>query len=377
MRKTPVAVPTAHTKIDERNNNRPLRSPCYRLENGVPVHEPDPRKWWQWVINAGIKRRVAITRIGDKALVCTFLVYDGRSETFFVGLDLNLGNDEPKLYMTDVYGSELVNGRHYGTYEEALNGHWEIVTGVEAEHGIENRFARLFPQPGDPGLPTWIWRGISAPIDRDFQRAFGEVGPFLRGRGTMLKAVPTAPKIQTTPATQHQRYDVAASFKCQMDTPQIQCEVTSDLTQVRFRCGYCNCHHYHGNVPKHSPLAEGVVHASHAKGHRVAHCHIDPNPYPNGYYLRTDLDKVTSERFPNVAVVGNRDIGASNAHFQKCEHLSMPFCIVKRRRNYACFDVDFITTDSLGMDAVIGKALREFRVLYRASHPTRRLNRKR
>jgi len=156
MRKPPVAVPTAHTKIDELNPNRPLRSPCYRLENGVPVHEPDPRIWWQWVLNAGVQRRVAITRIGDKALVCTF----------FVGLDLNLSNDEPKLYMTDVYGSELVNGRHYGTYEEALNGHWEIVTGVEAEHGIENRFARLFPQPGDPGLPTWIWRGISAGIRR-------------------------------------------------------------------------------------------------------------------------------------------------------------------------------------------------------------------
>ena len=38
----------------------------------------------------------------------------------------------------------------------------------------------------------------------------------------MLKAVPTAPKIQTTQATQHQRYDVAASFECQMDTPQLQ-----------------------------------------------------------------------------------------------------------------------------------------------------------
>ena len=97
MRKIPVAVPTAHTKIDELNENRPLRSPCYRLENGVPVHEPDPRKWWQWVLNAGVQRRVAITRIGDKALVCTF----------FVGLDLNLGNGEPLLYMTDVYGSEL------------------------------------------------------------------------------------------------------------------------------------------------------------------------------------------------------------------------------------------------------------------------------
>jgi len=64
----------------------------------------------------------------------------------------------------------------------------------------------------------------------------------------------------------------------------------------------------------------------------------------------------------------------------------MPFCVVKRRRNYAksnrrlrltaCFDVDFITTESLGMDAVIGKALREFRLLYRTSHPARCLNRK-
>ena len=167
----------------------------------------------------------------------------------------------------------------------------------------------------------------------------------------MLKAVTTAQRIQTTQTTQHQRYDVAASFECQMETPQIQCEVTSDLTQVRFRCGYCNCYHYHGlsacyaqagNVPKHSPL----------KGHRVEHCHSDPNPYPNGYYLRTDLDKITSERFPNFAVVRNRDIEASNAHFQKCRRLSMPFCVVKRRRNYACFDVDFITTDSLGMDAL-------------------------
>ena len=93
----------------------------------------------------------------------------------------------------------------------------------------------------------------------------------------MLKAVPTAPEIHPTLATQHQRYDVAASFELQMDTPQIQCEVTSDLTPVKFRCGYCNCYHYHGNVPKHSPL----------KGHRVAHCHSGPNPYPNGYYLRT------------------------------------------------------------------------------------------
>jgi len=157
----------------------------------------------------------------------------------------------------------------------------------------------------------------------------------------MLKAVPTAPEIHPTPATQHQRYDVVASFELQMDTPQLQCEVTSDLTQVRFRCGYCNCYHYHGNIPKHSPL----------KGHRVAHCHIDLNPYPNGYYLRTDLENITSECFPNFAVVGSRDVKESNAHFRKCEHLSMPFCIVKRRRNYACFDIDFITTDSLGMDA--------------------------
>jgi len=72
---------------------------------------------------------------------------------------------------------------------------------------------------------------------------------------------------------------------------------------------------------------------------------------------------------------------------REVENLGMPFCVVKRRRNYAksnrrlrltaCFDVDFITTDSLGMDAVIGKALSEFRLLYRASHPVRRLNRKR
>ena len=54
----------------------------------------------------------------------------------------------------------------------------------------------------------------------------------------------------------------------------------------------------------------------------------------------------------------------------------MPFCVVKRRRNYACFVVDFITTESLGMDAVIGTAIREFRFLYRASHPAKRLNRK-
>ena len=48
----------------------------------------------------------------------------------------------------------------------------------------------------------------------------------------------------------------------------------------------------------------------------------------------------------------------------------MPFCVVKRRRNHACFDVDFITTDSLGMDAVIGKALREFRLLLHFSEDT-------
>ncbi len=152
MRRIPVAVPTA----GELNPNHPLRSPCYRLENGVPVHEPDPRIWWQWVLNAGVQLWVDITRIRDKALVCTL----------FVGLDLNLGEDEPKLYLTSVYGSELVNGRHYGTYEEALKGHWEIVRCVEEEHGIENRFARLFPQPGDPGLPTLIWQGISAGIRR-------------------------------------------------------------------------------------------------------------------------------------------------------------------------------------------------------------------
>jgi hypothetical protein len=182
----------------------------------------------------------------------------------------------------------------------------------------------------------------------------------------MLISVPTAPEIHPTQATKHQRYDVAASFEFQMDTPQLQCEVTSDLTQVKFRCGYCNRYHYHGNSEKHSPL----------KGHRVSHCIVSPDPYPNGYYLRTDLDKITRERFPNFAVVGSRDIEASNAHFRKCRRLSMPFCIVKRRRNHAFFDVDFITTESLGMDAVIGKAICEFRVLYRASHPARRLNRK-
>lgn len=141
--------------------------------------------------------------------------------------------------------------------------------------------------------------------------------------------------------------------------PTLSCSVTKDGTQVKFRCGYCNCYHYHGNVPKSSP----------DKGHRVEHCHVQPSPYPSGYYLRTDLDLLYSKRYPNFAVIG-RGAPAFNAHYRKCKRLGLPMVAVRKKYNFAEVDIDFVTTN-FRMSGGLGTFMSTVGVIYRQLHQHR------
>lgn len=145
--------------------------------------------------------------------------------------------------------------------------------------------------------------------------------------------------------------------------PQLPCEVTASGTQVRFRCGYCDCYHDHSNDPKDSP----------DKGHRVAHCSVHPQPYPNGYYLRTDLKRIFRQRYPNFAVMGS-GVQSFNAHDRNCKRLGLEESAVICKRNYGRFKVDFITANH-GMDKDLGRALSDFARKYRLSHPQEKINR--
>ena len=178
-----------------------------------------------------------------------------------------------------------------------------------------------------------------------------------------MKAAPTAKRIILQQPRSSQT-DLLFEWDLFESIPTLPCEVTEDRKKVRFRCGFCNTYHYHDTVPSAFP----------DKGHHVSQCVVTPNPYPNGYSLRTDLDKIYSDLFPNFTVARRQE--NIDRHFEKCDRLRLPFCVVQPSRNYACFEMDFITVDSYGMDATIGSAIREWREKYRNSHPMRRLNRK-
>ena len=148
------------------------------------------------------------------------------------------------------------------------------------------------------------------------------------------KAVPTATGIQ--PIRRRRVFPVHAESPSILDfetsIPTLHCQVTEGGAQVRFRCGLCNRFHLHGNVPRNSAN----------KGHRVSHC--GKGVYPNGYFLRTDLDKIYQKRYPNFAFIPS-GTKAFNAHYRKCKRLGLPMVSIRKDRNYAMVEVDFITTN--------------------------------
>lgn len=81
-----------------------------------------------------------------------------------------------------------------------------------------------------------------------------------------------------------------------------------------------------------------------------------------------------TEKCPNFTIVGNRNIKAYNWHYRKCKWLGLPFCVGKKKRVYAMFGVDFITT-LYYMDQALGKAISDFFLSYWLSHPDKRIRR--
>lgn len=187
----------------------------------------------------------------------------------------------------------------------------------------------------------------------------------------MFLTVPTAERIQLRSESPRSgpfdhpdsRPDLPFILDFERNIPTLPCEVTEGGTQVRFRCGYCDCDHYHSNDPKDSE----------DKGHRVAHCSIQPQPYPSGYDLRTDLSLIFRQRYPNFAVI-SRGVQSFNAHYRHCKRLGLPFCAVICKRNYGLFKVDFITANH-GMDKDLGRTIASFARKYRVSHPVQKINR--
>ena len=85
-------------------------------ENGNPKPEPDLMVWAEWFEKSQEKRRVALTKIGDKEV-----------STVFLGMDHSFGRGSLLLYETMVFGDEDGIQERYSTKEEALAGHDKIV----------------------------------------------------------------------------------------------------------------------------------------------------------------------------------------------------------------------------------------------------------
>ena len=133
--------------------------------------------------------------------------------------------------------------------------------------------------------------------------------------------------------------------------PTLYCQTTPDRIGVRFRCGICNRYHLHSNDPRRSP----------DKGHRFSHCR--QGVYPRGYYLRTDLDRIYSERYPNLAVILSGP-KAFNAHYHQCKRLGLPMVSIRKVRNYAMVDIDFVTVN-YRMDSILSLMIDKIGVDYR------------
>lgn len=180
----------------------------------------------------------------------------------------------------------------------------------------------------------------------------------------MIKVAPTAKRIvpvqdQDFPVNSEPTLDFSEGI------PTLHCEVTENGKQVRFRCGYCNCYHYHGNIPSDSP----------DKGHRQAHCHVNPIPYPNGYDLRTNLNEIHRKRYPNFVVINSSE-KAFNAHYRKCKRLELPMVAVRCERNFAMVDIDFVTTN-YKMNGVLSTMISTVGAEYRRLHQCRIKGKKR
>lgn len=59
----------------------------------------------------------------------------------------------------------------------------------------------------------------------------------------------------------------------QFAVPLVECEVWKER-QVRFKCQFCKCWHYHGR----------------GDGHRAAHCWREDSPYLVGGYIVKEVE---------------------------------------------------------------------------------------
>ncbi len=88
----------------------------YILVGHMPVIEPDLMKWARWFEYGG--RIVASTKTRH-----------GQISTVFLGLDHALGDGEPLLFETMVFGGPLDGSQErYSTWDEAIDGHKEMIS---------------------------------------------------------------------------------------------------------------------------------------------------------------------------------------------------------------------------------------------------------
>lgn len=93
----------------------------YILEGTTPV-PTDVMTWANWFSDPA-KRKVALTNITNDVFV----------STVFLGLDHRFGQQGPPiLFETMSFGTNYEYQRRYSTWQEALDGHDEVVAEVRA-----------------------------------------------------------------------------------------------------------------------------------------------------------------------------------------------------------------------------------------------------
>lgn len=98
----------------------------YILDGKTPVREPDQKKWAEWF--GRNDRTVARTDVSSLMV-----------STVFLAIDHSFGGSIPVLFETmvfDDYGEferlDYTTTRRYHTWDEAVEGHNEVVADVEA-----------------------------------------------------------------------------------------------------------------------------------------------------------------------------------------------------------------------------------------------------
>ncbi len=153
----------------------------YRLEGHTPVPVNHSEAFFQWFDTAN--RGVRLTKLPDDVDV----------STVFLGIAHGDTKDGPILFETLVLEGPMDgHGRRYVTWDQAVEGHWEVVREVCTAMGVPVP-GRVDVVPGEGPVPSWHERVVA---DEEYRG---------RSMGELLRTIRKLDEPETVPPTSFER----------------------------------------------------------------------------------------------------------------------------------------------------------------------------